>query len=338
MEPPPKRFVTVSNDDVDKIIADRTPQSSIATTNNWMKVAEAYRDENFSGLSFDSCTKDELCNFLASLYVGVRRADKQPYQRNSLLGLRGALHRHMRESRGFDIINSSDFHRANAALDGKLKQMKRDGDLKPVQHKEVITDDDMEKIKYYFLRSKSAEDLNLWVWFSITLHLSLRGRELQRKLTKNDLIKKTDENGRSYYELNADFATKNHPGGVNDKHSPGNAGRIQDPDQVLSIDLLLSSLNPAREELFQRPKPDKSIKAGEKVWYENAPMGKNSLGNMMARISEVCKLSKKYTNHSVRATAVSRLQRSGLSDRAIMSVTGHKSAASLQAYAVPSDN
>ena len=153
-----------------------------------------------------------------------------------------------------------------------------------------------------------------------------------------------------------DFATKNHQGGINDRQAPGNAGRIQEGNQVFAIDMFLSKLNPLRDELFQRPKPDSSIKKGELVWYQNTALGKNTLGRMMQRyrisalgkntlgrmmqhyhILTVCELSKDYTNHTMRATAVSRLQRSGLSTRAIMSVTGHRSAVSLQAYAVPSE-
>ena len=95
---------------------------------------------------------------LASLYVGARRGDRQPYQQSILLGLNAAVHRRPRE-RGFDV----EFHQANAAPDVELIQMKWDGDLKPTGHKDnydKLTDADMALIKSYFLISKTPENLN----------------------------------------------------------------------------------------------------------------------------------------------------------------------------------
>ena len=51
------------------------------------------------------------------------------------------------------------------------------------------------------------------MWFIITYHLGLRGRELQCKLRKNDLEIFT-HNGNEYCQLASEFGTKNHQGGV----------------------------------------------------------------------------------------------------------------------------
>jgi integrase len=70
------------------------------------------------------------------------------------------------------------------------------------------------------------------------------------------------------------------------------------------------------------------------VWYCNVPIGAKMLGVFMSEISEKCKLSQIYINHSIRATGATLLSKHkyGFGDAQIMSVTGHKSVQSLTTY------
>ena len=81
--------------------------------------------------------------------------------------------------------------------------------------------------------------------------------------------------------------------------------------------------------LFQRP----SLKENSVRWYESAPMGQNTIGNMMPNLSEKAGLSRRYTNHSLGATSVHVLDNIGnFASRHIMTLTGHKSENSLKTY------
>ena len=57
----------------------------------------------------------------------------------------------------------------------------------------------------------------------------------------------------------------------------------------------------------------------------------------MSRLSADAGLSKRYTNHCIRATVATMLCAAGVSNQGIMSVTGHRNAESLSSYIVPSD-
>ena len=166
------------------------------------------------------------------------------------------------------------------------------------------------------------------MWFSVSLHFCLRGREIQCQLRKEDFIFKKDENGDDYIVLSRDFLSKNHQGGLTGTGHTS-AGCITDPTQVSAVRRYLSVLHPACDRLFQRAML--TARAGS-TWYMNMALSHNLLGKMMFEISAAANLSRTYTNHCVRATAICRLKSCNIEDRRICAVSGHKNVSSLQSY------
>ena len=58
---------------------------------------------------------------------------------------------------------------------------------------------------------------------------------------------------------------------------------------------------------------------------------------MMRRISEKAEFSRVYTNHSVRASCITKLADSGVPDSLIMATSGHKRAESIKTYNRPTE-
>ena len=131
-----------------------------------------------------------------------------------------------------------------------------------------------------------------------------------------------------------DEATENHQGGVSDLESFEKNARMyktnSKTDVYTGLDFFLSKLNPECESLFQYPK--RNCKPCDNVWYENRPLGVNKLSTMMKDISSAAGLSRIYTNHSVRATAITLWANAGLTNREIMAISGHRNESSLQNY------
>jgi len=96
------------------------------------------------------------------------------------------------------------------------------------------------------------------------------------------------------------------------------------------VQIVLSDLNPFNEFSFQRPK--RNVSTPEDVCYDNMVVGERTLGEKMKNISREAKLSKCYTNHSIRATVVTILDKSGFEARHIMAISGHKNEASIRSY------
>ena len=173
------------------------------------------------------------------------------------------------------------------------------------------------------------------VWFYLTYHHGLRGREVQCRLTKESWTPLQGQRRQRLLHVKHELQHQEPPGWRFGKYGNKQAGRIQCPQQVLAISILLQHLNPDCNRLFQRPR--RNLPPRDRVWYENAPLGKNTLDNMMKSLSEKAGTSRIYTNHCLRATCVTVLQENGFSSNDIMSVTGHKNAQSLLSYSKPGE-
>ena len=168
--------------------------------------------------------------------------------------------------------------------------------------------------------------------FETILYFCRRGRENIRELDSSDFQIKYDADGRKYITKVKSEQTKNHQGTTNEDESDG--GRMYATGSrmcpVSSFEKYLSKRNSKCSALFQHPKS--SFCDDDNEWYENKPIGKNMLGSFMANLSTQAKLSEVYTNHCIRATTITELNREGFKDRDIIAVSGHRSTTALKSY------
>ena len=92
----------------------------------------------------------------------------------------------------------------------------------------------------------------------------------------------------------------------------------------------VDALSPKSDKLWQTPKFEEFPEDGNKIYCCGA-LGHNKLDNFVADICELLGM-KRYTNHTLRVTAVTNLRRDNFNTKQIMSITGHKSSASLEIY------
>ena len=67
------------------------------------------------------------------------------------------------------------------------------------------------------------------------------------------------------------------------------------------------------------------------TWYSSQPIGRNALSKVVAKLAEQAGLKGNFSNHSLRATAASRLYNANVDEQLISEVTGHRSNA-VQGY------
>ncbi|KAK3093105.1 hypothetical protein FSP39_011083 [Pinctada imbricata] len=320
-----KRFCTLNESDFQKLIESRDAANTKRATTHAVKTFRAYLNEKRKSIDFEDFSTEELDNELSRFYVEARKENGELYKKSTLLALRHGISRHMQACSGIDIINDKAFTKSKTSFLAASKELKREG-KGGIDHYPPIDSDDLKKMYLYFDLDNNVK-LQEKVFVDIVLYFGRRGRENIHLLKLSDFSAKRDGEGNLYIYMDKDELTKNH------QDDPNSAeGRmyqlIDDPMcPVRSFMKYKRLLNPDCNRLFQRPS------RGSTKWYDNVPLGHNSIAGMMPNISERAGLSIRYTNHSLRATAVHILDADGkFSSRHIMSVTGHKSENSLKTY------
>ena len=137
------------------------------------------------------------------------------------------------------------------------------------------------------------------------------------------------------YVLRAeDKATKNHKSNENDSvtgYMPSMADEKYCP--VRSFVMYTEALHPTSENPWQTPKYNLFPTNGQKVWYGPSNVGHNSLDSFISKLAKSCGFAHKvYTNHSLRASGITTLKHNNHNNKQIMTITGHRSSASLEIY------
>ena len=330
-----KRFVKTTETDRDAILTNVVPQNTVRNTKYAVKVFKAWLNENYQSDEFELLTDENLNEMLSVFYAEVRSEKGERLSRSTLNTIRGGINRHLESppyKRNVDIPNNPVFSTSNKMFFSILKKTKEEGADK-TKHWPHIEEKDLEKIlSEEAFDLHNPKELQLKVFFDIQYNFARRGRENLREMKRNNFKFKKDDIGREYAEFDINEATKNHQNfdDRTQKQLMYATGKVNCPVNCLKF--YISKLDPTANSLYCKPIIRKSFSADDNVWYTAVPIGKNTLGNYMKIISSKLKLSQSYTNHSIRATVVTLLSRTGFESREIMRLTGHKSEASLRSY------
>jgi hypothetical protein len=157
--------------------------------------------------------------------------------------------------------------------------------------------------------------------FLIGIHGARRGREGIHAIEIDDFLKVTDDNGFQYWSKVKGRISKNHQTDTENLEIGGiipfvtneaglNPGRF--------LELYIGSLSPYNIQLFQRPRrPAKKFSLHDPkttTYYEKSKVGINVVGKMMPKLSVAVGVPR-FTNNTIRPSAIRRLKRAGYEDR-----------------------
>lgn len=94
--------------------------------------------------------------------------------------------------------------------------------------------------------------------------------------------------------------------------------------------LYIDKLNPDYKWFWQRPKRGR-LHYTDSLWYDRMRLGHDPIDGFMATISKEAQLSKRYTNHSIRSTAMGILAEH-FEGRHVIGLSGHKSESTIKQY------
>ncbi|XP_033111585.1 uncharacterized protein LOC117112594 [Anneissia japonica] len=271
-----------------------------------MRVFEAYLESQ--GMNLDTVLTDlsqgALDEIIAQFYPSARTKRGAYYSKSSIMLIRFSLARYVMKLKKVDITDSLQFPKACMSFKASVKKLEMEGKA-ATKHYDPISDEDMRKIQ-----ASLDMDHNVGLQRKVFIDMMLyfcntnRGRDSLRLLQPSDFIFLKSDDGREYVEL-CDMETTNHRFD-NGCRQGGQMFEIPGHPRcpVKSLKKYLSKLNPAIDVLFQRPTA-KFVEQSP-TWYDNAVLGVNKIGTLMKDISEEAGCTTVYTNHCLRATAVSK--------------------------------
>lgn len=284
-----------------------------------LTAANCFREflhEKNENIEFEDFSKNQLADALERFYTCARTRKGECYRGKSLNSLRYGINRYLQSApieKDFCIINDPAFKKANEALRNALNKLKSTG-LCKVQHSSPINETDLKKLyTSKHLNPDTPDGLSNKVQFDVRFYL------IPKRHAKMDMATMTKET----FTVKVDMATGKKvvmktSNDLNDKETDmepmtmPETGGARCP--VANFEKYVSLLHPKCDKLWQYPS-DKVLNFDSNCWYQNKPIGINSLKKLMGRLSLLANLSRKYTNISIRATAITSLERAISSPR-----------------------
>lgn len=321
--------------ELDRIEKEAMPTSTKKQTENYVNKFRRFLEENNLSPNFEEIPNRILNDYLRFFYSKLRKSDGGMYSPATLVCIRAAIHRHLTSAevnKKINILKDDDFKRSNVMLKSMVGKFLKEGDGS-CQSYPAIEQSDLIKMKQFFDRSSGAV-LQMEVWFNLLYYFALRGRETIRYLTLESFSVSCDSDNIKYVSINHDFISKNTKASlIRKEYENIKQCRMYENNSVhcpvVAFELYMDKLKQSGcSDLFPLP-----TKGDKNPWYcKNRVLGKNTLAGMMKKISTEAKLSKVYTNHSIRVTSVTVLKEEGMTNSDIQSVTGHKNEASVSRY------
>ena len=169
------------------------------------------------------------------------------------------------------------------------------------------------------------------------IYFALRSGSEQRQLRSDPCQIEVVENpGEHPYLVYTEDISKNRPGGLKGRKLKTKIVRHYDNPQnpercsVRLFQLYQQHLPADRPKNLFYFQPLKKLNGD--LWFSSKPIGHNVLNQTVARLCSEAGIGGYRTNHSLRATAATRLYQAGVDEQLIMERTGHRSLEGVRSY------
>ena len=296
--------------------------------------------------SLDSISSADFAHHMSNFVFEIRKKDGSEFPPESLHHLVSGLQRFVRwkNNLAIDVFKDAEFAEFRRCLDSEMKRLQRAGLGSRRRKAEPLTSAEEEILwEKGLLGDSTPQSLVDTILVMNGLYFALQGGAEHRQLRSNpyriQVIEKPGQ--RSYLEYVEDMS-KNRPGGLKGrKLKPKIVQHHDNPDNparcFVRLFKLYQSLLPKDRpnsvfyfQPLKTPRPD--------CWFSNKPIGHNTLDGTVARLCRQAQIQGFRTNHSLRATAATRLFQASVDEQLIMERTGHRSLKGVRSYKRTSDN
>ena len=338
----PRFAVPKSDEDVESARRAGVPKKTQADTKYCMRLWNEWRiHRNSTCTAIAETVPDDITQmecetlqyWMCRFVLEVRKKDGSVYLANTIHHLCCGVMRYVKEcgKHELDIFRDPAFAKLRATLDSEMKRVQSLGIGTKKRQAEPLTDEEEELLwQTGQLGDHSSQTLVDTMVFMNGVYFALRSgaehRNLRHDPPQIELVERPGE--RAYLKYTEDIS-KNHPGGLKGrKHNPEVVHHHETTNNISRcfvrlFKLYQSKCPPDRPASAFYLKPLKNPRGA--YWYAVQPIGHDKLNNTVARICKAAGIQGFKTNHSLRATAATRLYHAGVDEQIIMETTGHRS-------------
>ena len=323
---------------------EKATQWAMKAFQDWLASRKEHGKEVPSDDILLSDDKESICNWLSTFFLEVRKGDGQPYSLSSLLS---GIHRYIQANSAHDINvqqQKGEFKRLHTLLDNLYRQLHQQGIGTTKAQASIITESQEHQLwASSTFNNETPQGIINAVFYYNGINFVLRGGAEHRMLTVEQLFFGTEESNGEIVEFveYTEFGSKNRPGGTKQLNMNKTVRHYAQPAlkercHVYLLKLYISLLTPdvtgAGSGKAFYYKPLTNILPG-KPWFTSVPIGHNKLDHMLKSIFGAAGLDpKNFSNHSLRATSISRLYRASIPENVIMERSGHLSTDGVRSY------
>lgn len=335
-----QRFTLATENTIEELRNGSKNQNTSKSTSFWLSVWKTWCEEKSIVLEIEEHEPADLNKLLEKFYAEVKNKNGEDYEPDSLRVMIAALDRHLKDKHYLlSIVKDREFHSSKQVLEGKAKLLRQAGRGKRPNKARNLTKEEEEVLwKENKFGSKTPEALVNTMWWLLTQHFGLRGRQEHRDMAMDDFQLCKDDNGVEFVQY-TEGQTKTRQGGLHTKTRDFQPRMFAVGGERCPVALFKQFVSRRPQNLKTTGAFYLSIKTNRKpddnLWFKAQAMGVNKINAMMKGIVEDTILEstdKKFTNHSARKTVVSKLKKANIERSGIAKVTGHRNIQSLDDY------
>ena len=289
-----------------------------------------------------------LCKWLCRFVMETRRTDGTQYPPATLRSLLSGVNRILQENKApFSILDKDDrrFKDLLKTLDTLCSDLHRQG-IGATKNSAKVIEPIHEDIFWQkgLLGFSTPKVLQRTVFFYVGLNFVLRGVQEQQDLIPSQFSRVPQDrsvyNAKVYYQY-TELASKNNQHRFKDINAQNKVNRAYalpgNPRCIVKMLDKYLSLLPADAPYFYMRAYDEFRDEQAGPVFTRQRVGVNTLKNVLPSLSKESGIGMRYTNHSLRATAITRMFNYGVEEKIIAETSGHKSTKALRVYEHPSE-
>ena len=194
------RYLDANDARLEELKGKAHNENTSKSTRYWLNVWQDWALARNYDVCMENYTPGDLDKALQKFYAEVRSKKGDEYEPDSLKVMQAALDRHLKsKNHCSSIIRDREFHYSKQVLEGRARQLRENGRGKRPNAAKPLTLQEEEMLwEHEKLGNSSPQALINTMWWLLTQHFGLRGRQEHHTMAVEDFEFGKDDNGVEY--------------------------------------------------------------------------------------------------------------------------------------------